>query len=91
MIREIAPTVPSLPEQPITKESLRKPVVAANGVIASRVDCGCVPAHAGIQYAAAFRLYHNCSGILDHPLARVMTVQPSAVPTPVRSRRSLRA
>src|SRR5882724_7702928 len=27
----------------------------------------------GIQYAAASRFYRGCSGILDHPLSRVMT------------------
>src|SRR5438309_9452400 len=27
-----------------------------------------MPAKAGIQYAAAPRFYHDCSGILDHPL-----------------------
>jgi hypothetical protein len=27
----------------------------------------------GIQYAAASRFHRNCSGILDHPLARMMT------------------
>src|SRR5438477_497132 len=26
------------------------------------------------QYAASSRFYRNCSGILDHPLSRVMTV-----------------
>src|SRR5258708_28689911 len=28
-----------------------------------------------IQYAAAFRFYHSCLGILDHPLSRVMTTE----------------
>jgi hypothetical protein len=28
---------------------------------------------AGIQYAAAFRFDCKCLGVLDHPLARVMT------------------
>src|SRR6202022_259463 len=27
----------------------------------------------GIQYAAASRFHHNCSGIPDHPLSRMMT------------------
>jgi hypothetical protein len=27
----------------------------------------------GIQYAAASRFYHPRSGILDHPLSRMMT------------------
>jgi hypothetical protein len=27
----------------------------------------------GTQYAAASRFYLDCSGILDHPLSRVMT------------------
>src|SRR5438045_3232787 len=32
-----------------------------------------IPAKAGIQYAAASRLITSTSGILDHPLSRVMT------------------
>jgi hypothetical protein len=31
-----------------------------------------MPAKAGIQYAAAPRFYHDCSGILDHPLEPVI-------------------
>jgi hypothetical protein len=29
----------------------------------------------GIQYAAASRFYHDYSGILGHPLSRVMTAE----------------
>jgi hypothetical protein len=32
-----------------------------------------IPAKAGIQYAAAYRLITTVSGILDHPLSRMMT------------------
>jgi hypothetical protein len=32
-----------------------------------------IPAKAGIQYAAASPLIAGLSGILDHPLSRVMT------------------
>jgi hypothetical protein len=32
-----------------------------------------IPAKAGIQYAAASRIRITVSGILDHPLSRVMT------------------
>jgi hypothetical protein len=32
-----------------------------------------MPAKAGIQYAAAHRLITTVSGILDHPLSRMMT------------------
>ncbi|WP_212295695.1 hypothetical protein, partial [Bradyrhizobium sp. AUGA SZCCT0160] len=34
-----------------------------------------IPAHAGIQYAAASQFNHQVSGILDHPHARVMTAE----------------
>ncbi len=34
-----------------------------------------IPAKAGIQYAAASRLIAGVSGILDHPLSRVMTTE----------------
>ena len=61
-----------------------------------------IPAKAGIQYAAAFRFYRNCSGILDHPPSRVMTrggcshrIQfsnsPPGMDTASRSRRAIRA
>jgi hypothetical protein len=32
-----------------------------------------MPAKAGIQYVAASRLITGVSGILDHPLSRMMT------------------
>ena len=32
-----------------------------------------IPAKAGIQYAAAYRQIAAVSGILDHPLSRMMT------------------
>jgi hypothetical protein len=32
-----------------------------------------IPAHAGIQYSEASRFHHQRSGILDHPLSRMMT------------------
>jgi hypothetical protein len=32
-----------------------------------------IPANAGIQYAAALRSITGVSGILDHPLSRMMT------------------
>jgi hypothetical protein len=35
-----------------------------------------IPAKAGIQYAAAYRLITGVSGILDHPLSRMMTAYP---------------
>src|SRR5437763_7123390 len=31
------------------------------------------PRKRSIDYAAASRFYHKCTGILDHPLSRVMT------------------
>ena len=34
---------------------------------------GHTPRKRGIQYAAACRFQRNCSGILDHPLSRMMT------------------
>src|SRR5215213_9653646 len=37
-----------------------------------------IPAKAGIQYAAASRLITDVSGILDHPLSRMMTAERSA-------------
>ena len=40
----------------------------------SRRSSVVVPAKAGIQYAAASRFITSASGILDHPLSRVMTV-----------------
>jgi hypothetical protein len=33
-----------------------------------------IPAKAGIQYAAALMIDRDASGILDHPLSRMMTV-----------------
>ncbi len=34
-----------------------------------------MPAQAGIQYAAAFLYPTDVSGMLDHPLSRVMTAE----------------
>jgi len=34
-----------------------------------------IPAKAGIQYAAASRIHFDVSGILDHPLSRMMTTE----------------
>jgi len=55
-----------------------------------------VPRKRGIQYAAASRFHRTCSGILDHPLSRMMTAgawyrfefQTSCTNTPPRSRRA---
>src|SRR5436190_18139182 len=39
-----------------------------------------IPANAGIQYAAAYRSITAVSGILDHPLSRMMTVIGAELP-----------
>src|SRR5215212_1303038 len=36
---------------------------------------GVIPAKAGIQYAAATQLIISASGILDHPLSRMVTTE----------------
>jgi hypothetical protein len=40
------------------------------------------PRRRGIQYAAALRLKHERSGILDHPLSRMMTPNLTPLPCP---------
>ena len=54
--------------QPAARKPIRRSRAPSRRIIGRHS-----PRKRGIQYAAASRFMHRCSGILDHPLSRVMT------------------